>query len=122
MKTLVSSAIRRWRRRNRRRRSTPNSGVPSERVGKNSSCPTDLELPPCAKLASGAPALSFRGPPPGLYRLLVDRAPAELPAELRFDSSKKPSLAPCFTFYQKVKAVALTFCRPRPGPCPTSLP
>src|SRR5271166_7121023 len=30
MKTLVSKAIRRWRRRNARRRSNPNSGVPSE--------------------------------------------------------------------------------------------
>src|SRR5271165_30451 len=103
MKTLVSRAIRRWRRRNSRKRSIPNSAAPSEHAAMDRSHRPNLELLPCETWAFAAPALSYRGPPPVPDRRLAGRGLPGLPAELQSDSSKKRLPAPCFTFYHKVK-------------------
>jgi hypothetical protein len=57
-------------------------------------CPPNLELPPYETWVFAAPALSCRGPPPAPYHRLLSRAPPVPPAELQFDSWKKPSPVP----------------------------
>src|SRR6202453_4881208 len=105
MKMLASRAIRLARRRNRRSRSTTSCLAPLGDAGMGRWSLAALELTAYETWAFAAPILTCLGPPPAPYRRPLSREPPAPLAELRFDSSKKPSLLSLLYILSQSKAL-----------------